>query len=134
MEIDGTPIYHRKLIFGDNCTINYGGTKVNPLPGDIYRWEKAWPNTVMANSVAKWVPAGLYHNGKDWESLNIATICNWYNHAAMGHGTYPAEYAFFAKEEYKSLKTIGDNGKYKYIFDDPNVLYSFNGYDNSLGS
>ena len=134
MEIDGTPIYHRKLIFGDNCTINYDGTKVNPLPGDIYRWEKAWPNTVMTNSVAKWVPAGLYHNGKDWESLNIATICNWYNHAAMGHGTYPAEYAFFAKEEYKSLKTIGDNGKYKYIFDDPNVLYSFNGYDDSLGS
>ena len=130
--IDGTSfivneksVYQYKLLFGADCVINYNGTEVKPNAGDIYRWEKAWPATTMANSQAKWVPAGLYHNGTNWESLNFADICNWYRNAALGTGSYPAEYAFFAKEEYKNLKAVGDNGQYKYL----NDQYSFSGYE-----
>ena len=110
--MNGKPSYQYKLIFGANCTIDYGDKTVTPTAGDIYRWEKAWPADVMANSVAKWVPAGLYHNGKDWESLNISNICTWYSNAAKGSGTYPEEYAFFAKPEYNNLKAVeGQNYK-----------------------
>lgn len=125
MEINGKPSYQYKLIFGANCTIDYGDKTVTPNAGDIYRWEKAWPADVMANSVAKWVPAGLYHNGKDWESLNISNICTWYSNAAKGSGTYPAEYAFFAKSEYNNLKAV-EGQNYKYILDGD---YQFSGYD-----
>lgn len=131
-EIDGTSwtindqtAYQYKLLFGADCTIKYGNKTVTPKAGDIYRWEKAWPKEVMANSEAKWVPAGLYHNGTDWESLNIADICNNYRNAALGQGSYPKEYAFFAKEEYKSLKAVGDNNEYKYLRD----VYEFRGYE-----
>lgn len=126
MEIDGKTSYQYKLIFGADCTIDYGnGNTVKPKAGDVYRWQKAWPGDVMANSVAKWVPAGLYHNGNDWESLNVSDICTWYCNAAKGVGTFPAEYAFFAKPEYESLKAVGANSSYQHIID----AYQFTGYD-----
>ena len=80
----------------------------------------------MANSEAKWVPAGLYHNGTNWESLNISDICTWYCNAVRKTGVYPAEYEFFSKPEYENLKSIGENGNYKYIIDGE---YQFSGYD-----
>ena len=125
MELDKQPIYKYKLLFGQGCTITYGDKSITPNPGDIYRWEKAWPNSTMADSVAKWVPAGLYHNGTDWENLNIVDICNWYSNAAKGQGSYPEEYSFFADEKYNSLKAIGDNGNPKYV----GVNYSFLGVE-----
>lgn len=115
MNLTGKPAYQYKLLFGADCTIKYGNKTVTPKAGDIYRWEKAWPADVMENSESKWVPGGLYYGTNGWESLNIADICNWYRNAAIGIGTYPAEYAFFAKEEYKNLKTVGYNGDYKYL-------------------
>lgn len=124
--INGKTSYQYKLIFGADCTINYGNNTIKPKAGDIYRWEKAWPADVMANSSAKWVPAGLYHNGTDWESLNVSDICTWYSRAAKGTGVYPSEYAFFANSEYSNLKTVGENGNYKYIIDGD---YQFSGYD-----
>lgn len=129
MLINDNPSYQYKLLFGPDCTITYNDKTVTPAAGDIYRWEKAWPSDVAANSQAKWVPAGLYHNGTDWESLNIATICNWYKNAARKVGQYPEEYAFFANDAYKNLKAIGDNGEYKYVI---NGDYTFNGYSNSV--
>ena len=126
MVINNKPSYQYKLIFGADCTINYSGKSVTPKAGDIYRWEKAWPADIMANSEAKWVPAGLYHNGTDWESLNISDICTWYCNAVRKTGVYPAEYEFFSKPEYESLKAIGENGNYKYIIDGG---YQFSGYD-----
>lgn len=129
MSINNNPSYQYKLLFGPDCTIVYGDKTVTPAAGDIYRWEKAWPSDVAANSQARWVPAGLYHNGTDWESLNIATICNWYNNAARKVGQYPEEYAFFANDAYKNLKAVGDNGEYKYVI---NGVYTFDGYSNSV--
>ena len=126
MSIGEKPSYQYKLIFGADCTINYGGKSVTPKAGDIYRWEKAWPTDVMANSQAKWVPAGLYHNGTDWESLNISDICTWYCNASRKNGNYPSEYAFFADSKYDKLKAVGENGNYKYIIDGG---YQFSGYD-----
>ena len=80
MKIHGQSAYQYKLVFGDGCAITYkDGTEIYPNAGDIYRWEKAWPGDVMANSVAKWVPAGLYHNGTNWESMNVSDICTWYS-------------------------------------------------------
>lgn len=125
MEINGKTSYQYKLVFGADCTITYGDTSVRPKAGDIYRWEKAWPGDVMANSVAKWVPGGLYHNGTNWESLNVSDICTWYCSAAQNTGTYPAEYAFFSKPEYESLKAVGANDNYQHIID----FYQFTGYD-----
>ena len=119
-----SPVYQYKLLFGADCTININGKQIKPKAGEIYRWEKAWPTDVMANSIAKWVPAGLYHNGTDWESLNIADICNWYRNAALQTGTYPSEYAFFSKEDYERLKNKAD-GEYKYLRD----FYEFGGYE-----
>jgi hypothetical protein len=106
MQIDGKTSYQYKLVFGADCTITYGDDTVSPKAGDIYRWEKAWPGDVMANSVAKWVPAGLYHNGTNWESMNVSDICTWYSNAAKGVGSFPEEYAFFGKEEYSNLKAV----------------------------
>ena len=126
MTINDKTSYQYKLVFGADCTINYNGKKVNPKAGDIYRWEKAWPSDVMVNSEAKWVPGGLYHNGTNWESLNISDICTWYCNAAKNVGTYPAEYAFFANPIYDSLKAVGENDQYKYIIDGG---YQFSGYD-----
>lgn len=125
MMVNGKPSYQYKLIFGDGCTIKYGDKTVTPSAGDIYRWEKAWPSDVMANSVAKWVPAGLYHNGKDWENLNISNICTQYSNAARGSDTYPTEYAFFNKPEYESLKAK-DGQNYKYILEGS---YKFTGFN-----
>ncbi len=125
MNLTGKPVYQYKLLFGADCTIKYGDKTVQPKAGDIYRWEKAWPATVMANSEAKWVPGGLYYGANGWENLNIADICNWYRNAAIGIGTYPAEYEFFAKDEHKNLKAIGYNGDYKYL----NTEYFIEGYE-----
>lgn len=126
MEINDKTSYQYKLVFGADCTIDYGnGNTVRPKAGDIYRWQKAWPGDVMANSVAKWVPAGLYHNGNDWESMNVSDICTWYCNATRGTGTFPAEYAFFAKDEYESLRAVGANSNYQHIIE----AYQFTGYD-----
>lgn len=126
MEINGKTSYQYKLVFGADCTITYGSKEVKPRAGDIYRWEKAWPGEIMSNSEAQWVPAGLYHNGTNWESLNVADICTWYCRASLKTGNYPQELQFFADEKYKSLKAVGDNGTSKYIFQEG---YTFNGFD-----
>lgn len=125
MEINGKSAYQYKLVFGDNCTINYGTTKVYPNPGDIYRWDKSWPANVASNSEAQWVPAGLYHNGTSWENLNVADICTWYCNASNEQGTYPEEYKFFSKSQYKDFRATDPNG-YKYVLTGG---YEFQGYD-----
>lgn len=126
MEINNKPSYQYKLIFGADCTINYGGKSVTPKAGDIYRWEKAWPTNIMSNSQAKWVPGGLYHNGTDWETLNIIDICNQYVSASSGQlSNYPSEYDFFKKEEYNELRAVTTGAGYKYI----SGYYDFTGYD-----
>jgi hypothetical protein len=115
MKIHDQSAYQYKLIFGDGCTIKYkDGTEIHPNVGDIYRWEKAWLSSIAANHTAKWVPAGLYHNGSNWENLNIADICNWYSAATYNKsGQYPKEYAFFAKPEYEKYRaTSGYSNKY----------------------
>lgn len=127
MEINGVPSYQHKLIFGPDCTIKYPDKTVRPNAGDIYRWEKAWPSDVMKDSIAKWVPGGLYHNGKDWESLNIAQICTWYSRASRNVGKYPSEYSFFASEKYNRLRATEDQSL-KYVIGDD---YVFRGYDDA---
>lgn len=121
--------YHNKLVFGANCTIKYNdGTIIKPKSGDIYRWEKAWPEIIVSNSSSKWVPAGLYHNGNTWESLNVADICTNYSKAADKNysiNDYPKEYSFFKKDEYDSLKAV-DGSSYKYIITNG---YTFEGYN-----
>ena len=115
MIINGQSAYQYKLIFGDGCTITYkDGTETHPNVGDIYRWEKAWLSSIAPNHAAKWVPAGLYHNGSNWENLNITDICNWYSSATHGKtGEYPEEYEFFAKPEYDVYRaTTGYGNKY----------------------
>lgn len=126
MEIFGKTSYQYKLLFGADCVIKYGDKEVRPEPGDIYRWEKAWPSDIMANSEAKWVPAGLYHNGTDWEPLNIATICTWYQRATLGTGKFPAEYAFFKDAKYENLRARNSDTEYHYISD---YDYEFSGID-----
>lgn len=79
----------------------------------------------MANSEAKWVPAGLYYGANGWESLNIVDICNYYRNAALNIGIYPEEYAFFAKEEHRKLKAIGYNNDYKFL----STEYFIEGYE-----
>ena len=130
MEINGKPSYQYKVVFGPDCTIKYKSTNktVSPKAGDIYRWDKAWPSDVKKDSVARWVPGGLYFNtsANEWENLNIAKVCTWYSDAAKGVGTYPAEYGFFAKPEYENLKAKEDQS-YKYILNEGS--YEFEGYD-----
>lgn len=117
LNIDGQTVYHKKLIFGEGCTITYGSNSVRPKQGDIYRWDKAWAQNIVSDSKAQWVPAGLYHNGTTWETLNIVTICENYSKAARGTGTYPAEYEFFYKSEYEDLKAKGADNNYQHILD-----------------
>ena len=126
MTVNNKVAYKNKLVFGAGCTIKYGNKTVTPKAGDIYRWEKAWPSDIMANSEAKWVPAGLYHNGTDWESLNITTICSWYVRATLNRGTYPSEYSFFAKPDYENLRARMSDTQYRYIMDSD---YEFTGID-----
>ena len=125
MSLTGKPVYQYKLLFGADCVIKYGDKIIQPKAGEIYRWEKAWPADIMANSEAKWVPAGLYYGANGWESLNIADICNYYRNAALNIGTYPEEYIFFAKEEHRKLKAIGYNNDYKFL----STEYSIEGYE-----
>jgi hypothetical protein len=50
----------------------------------------------------------LYHNGTNWEDLNIADICTMYSRAADPENSteeYPKEYEFFRKPEHANLKT-----------------------------
>ena len=136
MEVYGKPSYQYKLIFGPDCTIKYKSTgkTVTPKAGDIYRWDKAWPSDVKKDSVARWVPGGLYYNTtpniNEWESLNITQICTWYSNAAKEQGTYPAEYSFFSKPDYETLKAK-EGQSYKYILD--GGVYEFSGYDDAEG-
>ena len=129
MEINGITSYQYKLLFGPDCTIKYKNKTVKPAKGDIYRWEKAWPSDVMKDSVAKWVPGGLYYDTSknEWESLNITQICSWYSDASLNVGTYPKEYQFFADSKYENLRAK-ENQSYKYIISGG---YQFEGYDNA---
>ncbi len=117
LEINDKTSYQYKLVFGRDCTIKYGDTIVTPAAGDIYRWEKAWGADIISDSKAKWVPAGLYHNSENWESLNISNICTWYSNAVLGReGFYPKEYAFF--KNYSDLIAKTSDQQYKHIFSD----------------
>lgn len=128
---DGLTSYQYKLVFGSGCTIEYDdNTTINPAPGDVYRWEKAWNTDTVKDSVSKWVPAGLYYDGDEWTKLNIVDLCNQYSNAAQNTGTYPAEYAFFAKAEYEQYKAKTITNTYKYILPGQ---YTFMGNESGEG-
>ena len=112
--INGVDMSKYKLVCGEGATIGGKATNV----GDIYRWEKAWEAGITNSSqVARWVPAGLYHNGTEWETLNVVDICNAYRNASRGNPTSP-EYAFFNDPAYDQYRTGNRFIAYEYSVDD----------------
>ena len=99
--INGEDMSKYKLVCGEGVRI--GGKSTNI--GDVYRWEKAWEQGITDETqTARWVPAGLYHNGTDWEMLNVVDICNAYRNASIGNPE-SSEYNFFANKEYEQYRT-----------------------------
>ena len=110
--VDGEDMYKYKLVCGPSTVIKYGKNEIRPKEGDIYRWEKSWEVGITSKSQARWVPAGLYHNGEEWESLNIADICNNYVNASYKSGEFPTEYGFFSESVYNQYKVQLNNHYY----------------------
>lgn len=102
---------YNKLVFGDGCYVKLTSMSdpISVNAGDIYRWEKEWPiesRYSNAPHTSRWVPAGLYYNNGQWDSLNIYDVCNEYTQSR--HTS-----SFFALEAYdKERSKSGNNFTY----------------------